>query len=77
MPGVVKKDKVFEGFDPQKIFRSCIKAGAAEETAKEVAAAVEACEVPDDWKAEMRTNPVSYEDLRLPRLRFHLFVFGT
>jgi len=27
-----------------------------------VARALEACEVPEDWKAEMRANPVSYED---------------
>jgi len=29
---------------------------------EEVADALEACDVPDDWKAEMDTNPVSYED---------------
>jgi len=29
---------------------------------EEVGEAIDACEVPDDWKAEMRTNPVSYED---------------
>jgi hypothetical protein len=29
---------------------------------EEVDEALEACDVPDDWKAEMRNNPVSYEE---------------
>ncbi len=29
---------------------------------EEVAEAIEACDVPEAWKAEMKTNPVSYED---------------
>jgi len=29
---------------------------------EEVAQAIASCEVPEDWKAEMETNPVSYED---------------
>jgi len=41
MPKVVKKDKIFETFDPQKVFRSCIKAGASEQAAREIAAEVE------------------------------------
>ncbi|MFH0830023.1 MAG: ATP cone domain-containing protein [Candidatus Aenigmatarchaeota archaeon] len=41
MPKVVKKDKIFEAFDPQKVFKSCVKAGVAEGTAREIAAEVE------------------------------------
>jgi hypothetical protein len=29
---------------------------------EEVAAAIEACKVPDDWKEAMQTNPVAYEE---------------
>lgn len=41
MPKVVKKDKIFESFDVQKVFRSCVKAGASEDIARETAAEVE------------------------------------
>lgn len=41
MQKVVKKDKVFENFDAQKVFRSCVKAGAEEQVANEVAAEAE------------------------------------
>jgi len=41
MPSIVKKDKVFEQFCAGKIFASCVKAGASEQTATEIAAEVE------------------------------------
>jgi len=37
MPNVVKKDKMFEAFNPQKISASCLKAGATQQQAQEIA----------------------------------------
>jgi len=41
MPKVVKKDKVVEDFNAQKVFRSCVKAGATETVANQIAAEAE------------------------------------
>jgi hypothetical protein len=63
-------------FTPEGVPQDAVDWGKASITLpmEEAEEAVKACEVPDDWKEEMRTNPVPYED---PSSQVHVSMDGV